>query len=210
MTALQDTAELGADGLLGAEGSNTPTPHQTPHQILGPFFPIGTTLAARTDLTTIEGREGHADGEIIELAGRVLNRDGAPVEGARIIIWQANGHGRYRHPNDTNPAPLDENFDGFAEIVSGRHGAYRIKTVKPGAYPVGPHWMRPPHIHFDVAGKFERLITQMYFSGEPLNASDRLLMSAHAPELLIATPVPGTGGTPSNRMWKFDIVLDRG
>jgi protocatechuate 3,4-dioxygenase beta subunit len=182
----------------------------TPHQILGPYFPVATKPAARADLTTIEGRKGRAEGEVIEVRGRVLNRDGMPVEGAKLVIWQANSFGRYRHPNDTNAAPLDENFDGFAEIVSGSDGTYRIKTVKPGAYPAGPDWTRPPHVHFEVVGKFERLITQMYFAGEPLNTSDRFLTSVSDPELLIAAPVPDTGGVGSSRIWRFDIVLDRG
>jgi protocatechuate 3,4-dioxygenase, beta subunit len=79
----------------------------------------------------------------------------------------------------------------------------------PGAYPATPEWMRPPHIHFEVHGKFERLITQMYFANEPLNACDRILMSAHRPELLIAEPLPLAHG-PAHLTLKFDIVLARG
>ena len=78
-----------------------------------------------------------------------------------------------------------------------------------GAYPAGPDWMRPPHIHFEVHGQFERLITQMYFPNEPLNASDRLLNSAVRPDLLIATPVESSDRTP-HRALNFDIVLVRG
>jgi len=147
-----------------------PNRHRTPHQVLGPYFPVASASVSSGDLTVGDGREGRAQGEIIEVKGRVLNREGEPVRGARLTIWQANAFGRYAHPNDSNPLPLDANFVGFAAMVSDHNGSYRIKTVKPGAYPVGPGQMRPPHIHFEVQGNFERLITQMYFPGEPLNS----------------------------------------
>jgi protocatechuate 3,4-dioxygenase, beta subunit len=181
---------------------------RTPHQILGPFFPVSSRPATQGDLTIVEGVEGRAKGEIVEVSGRVLDLRREPVRGAKLTIWQANTFGRYVHPNDSNPAPLDPNFEGFANIRSGSDGAYRIKTVKPGPYPVGPDWMRAPHIHFEVEGQFERLVTQMYFPGEPLNASDRLLMSVPEPDLLIAKPL--WQGNGHHRMLEFDIVLARG
>lgn len=181
---------------------------RTPQQILGPFFPLGLRPDTQGDLTIVEGVGGHAQGEIIEVTGHVLDDGGKPVPGARLTIWQANSFGRYVHPNDLNPAPLDPNFEGFATIQAGNDGGYQIRTVKPGPYPVGPDWMRAPHIHFEVHGQFERLITQMYFPGEPLNACDRLLMSVAEPDLLVAKPVPSTPGHP--RALKFDIILARG
>ena len=105
------------------------------------------------------------------LTGRVINLDGEPVRGEPVTIWQANTFGRYVH-NDPNPTRLDPHFVGCVGIRSDEDGVYRIKTAKPGAYPAGPDWMRPPHIHFEVHGRFERLITQMYFPHEPLNTSD--------------------------------------
>jgi protocatechuate 3,4-dioxygenase beta subunit len=183
--------------------------HRTPDQILGPYFPTGHTPVPQADLTSIKGVEGLAQGEIIEVTGRVLNLDGEPVRGIPVTVWQANSFGRYLHTNDTNPAPLDPNFVGCVGIRSDNDGVYRIKTVRPGAYPAGPNWMRPPHIHFEVHGQFERLITQMYFPDEPLNASDRLLNAALRPDLLIATPVPSEdrSGCP---VLNFNIVLTRG
>ncbi|WP_028348847.1 protocatechuate 3,4-dioxygenase [Bradyrhizobium murdochi] len=189
--------------------TNSTDRDRTPDQILGPYFPVGCTPAKKDDMTTIEGVDGVAQGEIIEITGRILNRHGVPVHGAGLTIWQANTFGRYAHSNDSNPAPLDPNFVGCVDIRSDDDGTYRIKTVKPGAYPAGPDWMRPPHIHFEIHGQFERLITQMYFPDEPLNACDRLLNAALRPDLLVATPVP-LGNRPHHRVLNFDIVLARG
>jgi protocatechuate 3,4-dioxygenase, beta subunit len=188
--------------------SNETHRHRTPDQILGPYFPTGHTPVPQSDLTSVSGIDGLAQGEIIELTGRILNLAGEPVCGVPVTIWQAKSFGRYVHVNDTNPAPLDAHFVGCASIRSDDDGVYRIKTVKPGAYPAGPDWMRPPHIHFEVHGWFERLITQMYFPDEPLNACDRLLNAALRPDLLIATPVQSQAG--SGRVLNFDIVLARG
>jgi protocatechuate 3,4-dioxygenase beta subunit len=168
----------------------------------------GRTPAADHDLTvTPSGLR--AQGEIVEVMGRVLNLDGEPVRGARLVLWQANSFGRYAHPSDPNPAPLDHDFIGFARLQSDCDGSYRIRTVKPGPYPMEPGWCRPPHIHFEVCGQFDRLVTQMYFPEEPENASDRVLMSASRPELLIAALDASTDGL-GPRTLKFDIVLARG
>ena len=193
------------------DNSSATRRHRTPDQILGPYFPTGQTQtsARQVDLTSIKGVEGYAQGEIIEVTGRILNLAGDPVCGVPVTIWQANTFGRYVHVNDPNPAPLDPHFVGCVGIRSDNDGFYWIKTVKPGAYPAGPDWMRPPHIHFEVHGRFERLITQMYFPDEPLNACDRLLNAALRPDLLIAKPVPSEDGS-GPRVLNFDIVLARG
>jgi protocatechuate 3,4-dioxygenase, beta subunit len=183
--------------------------HRTPDQILGPYFPTGHTPVPQADLTSLKGTQGLAQGEIIEVTGRVLNLDGEPVRGIPVTIWQANTFGRYVHANDPNPASLDPHFVGCIGIRSDSEGVYRIKTVKPGAYPAGPDWMRPPHIHFEIHGQFERLITQMYFPDEPLNACDRLLNAALRPDLLVATCL-SSQGLQSRRILNFDIVLSRG
>jgi protocatechuate 3,4-dioxygenase, beta subunit len=182
---------------------------RTPDQILGPYFPTGHTPVPQTDLTSFHGVDGSAQGEVVEVTGRMLNLAGEPVRGVSITIWQANTFGRYDHVNDLNPAPLDPHFVGCVGIRSDDNGMYRIKTVKPGAYPAGPDWMRPPHIHFEVEGRFERLITQMYFPGEPLNASDRLLNAILRPDLLIAKTAPSEVRS-GLRVLNFDIVLSRG
>jgi protocatechuate 3,4-dioxygenase beta subunit len=181
----------------------------TPHQILGPYFPAIEKPTATSNLTVVNGLQGRAQGEIIEVQGRVLDRNGDAIGGATLVIWQANSFGRYAHPNDSNPAPLDKNFVGSAQLFSGPGGGYRFKTVKPGAYPTGAGRIRPPHIHFEVQGKFDRLITQMYFPGEPLNDCDPLLLSANNPNLLIAQPLVSQT-TANYRTFMFDIVLMRG
>jgi len=181
----------------------------TPHQMLGPFFLTVETPHATSDLTVVDGVDGRAQGEIIEVKGRVLNRDGDAVGGARLVVWQANSLGRYAHPSDSNPAPLDPNFVGFAKLFSAHDGRYCFKTIKPGAYPAGRDRVRPPHIHFEVQGKFDRLITQMYFPGEPLNASDPVLLSANDADLLIAQPL-ASEDSGHHRQFAFDIVLMRG
>jgi protocatechuate 3,4-dioxygenase beta subunit len=189
------------------DNSNGGRRYRTPDQVLGPYFPTEHSPLAQTDLTLIEGTEGRAQGEIIEVIGRILDLQGEPVRNIPITVWQANTFGRYAHGNDSNPAPLDSNFVGCANFRSDDDGIYRIKTVKPGAYPAGPDWIRPPHIHFEIHGKFERLITQMYFPDEPLNAIDRLLNAVLRPDLLIATCVSPESDP---RVLNFDIVLSRG
>src|SRR4030095_7494357 len=110
----------------------------TPEQIMGPFYPVLKPLDRDSDLTRIVGKRGHAQGQVIHLTGQVRNSKGEPVRGARIEIWQANAKGRYDHPGDINPAPLDPNFQGFGVGVTDAEGRYRFKTIKPAAYPINP------------------------------------------------------------------------
>jgi protocatechuate 3,4-dioxygenase, beta subunit len=184
----------------------------TPGQILGPFYPVLKPLDQDADLTTIAGKEGRAQGQVLHVMGRVLNLQGQPVEGTRVEIWQANTHGRYNHPSDTNPAPLDPNFEGFAVLTTDAEGRYRFKTIKPGAYPAGPDLIRPPHIHFEVTGKINRLVTQMYFAGEPLNDKDPFLQGAGANKggLIVNLRPPTPELEPDSLLAVWDIVLDKG
>ena len=185
---------------------------RTPGEILGPFYPVEKPPDRGADLTTIQGKPGRAQGQVIYVMGRVLNPRGEPVRGARVELWQANTHGRYSHPSDTNPAPLDPNFEGFAVQVSDAEGRYRFKTIKPGAYPTGlGGWTRPPHIHFEVTGRVDRLVTQMYFNGEPLNEKDQLLQRIRCKECLTTKLLPPAQGLePDSLVAVWDIVLARG
>ena len=185
----------------------------TPGEILGPFYPVIKRVDQGADLTVMPGKSGRAAGELIHVMGRVLNTDGQPVRGARVELWQANAHGRYTHPSDKNPAPLDPNFEGFAVQTTDAEGRYRFKTIKPGAYPTNmAGWVRPPHLHFEVTGKVNRLVTQMYFPGEPLNDKDLLLQNLrNNREGAIAKVLPPTADVePESRLVVWDIVLDKG
>jgi protocatechuate 3,4-dioxygenase beta subunit len=179
-------------------------------QILGPFYPT-KPFDQNADLTKVPGRPGRAEGEILNVMGRVLNLKGEPVRNAKVEIWQANAHGRYTHPSDTNPAPLDPNFEGSAALTTDSEGRYRFKTIKPAAYPVGPNTIRPAHIHFEVYGQQDRLVTQMYFEGDPYNSTDRFLQSAGRTELLITKLLPPPPEfEPESKLVVFDIVLYAG
>jgi protocatechuate 3,4-dioxygenase beta subunit len=155
-----------------------------------------------------------AIGQLIRLKVRVLDEDGAPVGGTLVEVWQANAAGRYIHPNDDDHAPVDANFYGAARVVTDASGTFELRTVKPGAYPVPTRdgWWRPPHIHFSLCGKvwLQRLVTQMYFAGEPLNASDRILNAvpdAAARERLLARLVPPTPEGTDALVYEHQIVL---
>jgi len=185
---------------------------RTPDQIMGPFYPVVKPLDQDADLTTIAGKPGRAEGQVLHVMGRVLNVAGHPVPGTRLEIWQANTHGRYTHPSDTNPAPLDPHFEGFAVLTTDAEGRYRMKTIKPGAYPAGPNRMRPPHIHFEVTGTSARLVTQMYFAGEPLNDTDPFLQGAGANKerLIVSLEPPTQELEPDSLVAVWDIVLEQG
>jgi protocatechuate 3,4-dioxygenase beta subunit len=155
-----------------------------------------------------------AIGQLMHLRLRIVDEDGAPVGGSMVEIWQANGAGRYIHPNDDEHAPVDRNFYGAARLLTDETGAIDLRTVKPGAYPVPTKdgWWRPPHIHFSIFGKvwLSRLVTQMYFPGEPLNGQDRILNAvpdASARERLIARLVPPTGDPANALVYEHQIVL---
>jgi protocatechuate 3,4-dioxygenase beta subunit len=146
--------------------ARTPTPRQT----AGPFYPRDFPPDGDNDLVAVRGQAGLAQGEILLLAGTVVDTAGRPVAGARVEIWQCNALGRYHHPGDRSSAPIDPAFQGWGEFVTGADGAYRFRTIKPVPYPG-----RTPHIHFRVTGRgFADLVTQLYVEGEPGNARDGL------------------------------------
>lgn len=182
----------------------------TPVQTEGPFFPIHSQPDTDADMTLIAGRSKHALGEVVEVSGRVLDEDGNAIADALVDVWQANVHGRYAHEADPNPAPLDENFQGWAQLKTDSDGRYRVRTIKPGAYPVGDGWSRPPHIHFKVARRgFHELTTQMYFAGDPLNDVDRLLQSV--PESERSLLVVDFKAAPEHdaKYGEFNLVMRR-
>jgi protocatechuate 3,4-dioxygenase beta subunit len=143
-------------------------------EITGPLLGEGRVTAADADLT--RQHEGEPQGQRIIVHGRVLDSDGRPVPQTLVEIWQANAGGRYRHVVDNWPSPVDPNFSGLGRCVTDDQGRYEFTTIRPGAYPWRNHdnaW-RPAHIHFSLFGRAftQRLVTQMYFAGDPLFFQD--------------------------------------
>lgn len=186
---------------------------RTLSELTGPVYGHESMRALDNDLT--RQHSGEPLGERIIVSGYVMDTDGRPVRNSLIELWQANAAGRYTHAGDRHPAPLDPNFSGAGRCVTDDEGRYRFVTIKPGAYPWGNHdnaW-RPAHIHFSLFGPAfrSRLVTQMYFPGDPLfyqdpifnsipdeKARDRLIsgfdLSETVPEWALA--------------YRFDIVLE--
>jgi protocatechuate 3,4-dioxygenase beta subunit len=166
------------------------------------------------DLTTNAGTGGSAIGERIIVTGHVLDENGRPAPGTILEIWQANACGRYVHWRETAfPAPLDPNFIGVGQCRTDQNGGYRFTTIKPGPYPWGNHpnaW-RPAHIHFSLLGPAlgTRLVTQMYFEGDPLLPLDPIYNSApeHSRTRMVADYDHGVTVENWALGYRFDIVL---
>lgn len=183
-----------------------------PVETTGPL--LGTGLVRPEDADLTRGGPGEPLGERIVVTGHVVDGAGRPVRGQLVELWQANASGRYHHKADDHRAPLDPNFAGAGRCLTDDTGTFRFLTVKPGSYPWGNHgnaW-RPAHLHFSVFGTAftERLVTQMYFPGDPLLAHDPIfhaVRDSEARQRMVATldwstTVPGTA-----LGYRFDIVL---
>jgi protocatechuate 3,4-dioxygenase beta subunit len=185
------------------------------HALAGPVFDEDAIEDSDSDLTRQHG--GEPLGERITVSGRVVDTEGRPIRGALVEVWQANSSGRYRHQVDDHPAPLDPNFSGGGRCLTGDDGTYRFITVKPGAYPWGNHdnaW-RPAHIHFSVFGRTftERLVTQMYFPGDPLFPFDPIYNSVRDPKaraLMVSRFDIATTQPEWALAYKWNIVLGSG
>ena len=183
----------------------------TGSQTVGPFFSgallredARCNILARSDTT----------GERIRIEGRVYDADRTAVPDALVEIWQANAGGRYRHDGDQHPSPLDPNFTGVGRCVTDSEGNYEFITIQPGAYPWGNHpnaW-RPAHIHFSLFGRSftQRLVTQMYFPGDPLFPYDPIFNAVRDPaarERLVASFSMDTSQENWALAYRWDIVL---
>ena len=175
-----------------------------------------TDPRASSRLTATRGDlAGHgakrALGQLIDVKVSVVDEDGAPLPEAMVEIWHCNAAGKYIHPNDSNDAPADLNFYGAARLITDRNGRIGLRTIKPGAYPVPESngWWRPPHIHFSVWGRvwLSRLVTQMFFPGDPLNELDHILNAVRDPQArsrCIARFVP----QPSEALvYEYELVV---
>lgn len=179
----------------------------------GPAFGSFQVNPLDNDLTRNSVKNGEPLGERIVVQGRVMDEFGRAIPNTLVEIWQANAAGRYVHKLDQHQAPLDPNFLGAGRCLTDSEGNYKFYTIKPGAYPWGNHhnaW-RPQHIHFSLfgAGITSRLVTQMYFPGDPLHQYDPIFMSVPEPgrkllisefDLSLTEPLFALG-------YRFDIVL---
>lgn len=177
----------------------------------GPSFPQHR-FPPMADLSVLNGQR--ALGERIIVAGRITDENGRPVPNTMVEVWQANASGRYQHPGDQHDAPIDHNFSGSGRVFTDGEGRYSFTTVKPGAYPWPNHhnaW-RPQHIHFGFFGTgfAARLITQMYFQGDPLLALDPIFLAVPdkaARDRLVAA-WDGDITQPGHALgYRFDVVL---
>jgi protocatechuate 3,4-dioxygenase beta subunit len=183
-------------------------------EITGPRFSPDELGPLDNDLVQNYAKDGQAIGQRVIVHGFVLDENGRPVTGTLVEVWQANAGGRYRHRNDTFDAPIDPNFGGCGRMISDEQGHYFFRTIKPGAYPFRNFvnsW-RPAHIHFSVFGSgfAQRLITQMYFQGDPLIPHDSIIATIPdkaAAETLVARLDLDMAVPLECLAYRFDIVL---
>lgn len=193
--------------------------HIDPSALTGPDF-ARERLPADIDLSQPTPGRSRAMGQLLDLTGQVLDEDGTPLPGVLIEIWHCNAAGKYIHHNDPSPVPVDPNFVGVGRVMTDTQGRYRLRTIKPAAYAVPEHsfpgtkenWWRPPHIHFSLLGPSyaSRLVTQMFFPGEPLNPLDLILNAIpdeSARARLVARFAPERNTLDGALGYTHDVVL---
>ena len=176
----------------------------TSSQTVGPFFAPGLL---RTDAVRHVLVEPETEGSRIRIQGHVLDGDRLPVPDALVEIWQANAHGRYHHPRDQGPAPLDSSFVGFGRSGTENEGLYWFETIKPGPVPFDQERQQAPHICVAVfsRGLLNHLVTRLYFADEPSNAMDPILHAV--PEHRRTTLIAPRQQEGSSVVYRFDIIL---
>lgn len=179
-----------------------PTPSLTPSQTIGPFFHADLLPPGWSTLVS-DGTKG----ERISLEGRVFDGAGAPVDGATVEIWQANAAGRYDHPEDDQAKPLDPAFHGFGRCLTDREGRFRFLTVRPGAVPGRGNSLQAPHVSVSIfaRGLLNRVVTRIYFAGDPLNDADPVLSGLPDDKSRQGLMARTAGGNPP--AWRLDIHL---
>ena len=183
-------------------------------EVTGPVFGHGDLGALDNDLIRNYAKTGEPIGERIIVHGRVLDESGRPIPNTLVEFWQANAGGRYRHKKDTYLAPIDPNFGGCGRALTDADGRYFFRTVKPGPYPwrnFVNSW-RPAHIHFSIFGSgfVQRLITQMYFEGDPLIKTCPIVNAIPDPDAIdgLIAPLDLNASVPLDTLaYRFDIVL---
>jgi protocatechuate 3,4-dioxygenase beta subunit len=185
---------------------------QTLSEITGPVFGTGDLKPTDNDLT--RQHKGDPIGERILVSGRVLDENGRPMPHTLVEVWQANAAGRYPHKADRHNAPVDPNFSGAGRALTDAEGRYRFVTIRPGEYPWRNHYnaWRPAHIHFSLFGQafLTRLVTQMYFPGDPLLPYDPMYMSIpdEKARVRLVSQFDWENTVPEHALaYRFDIVL---
>lgn len=194
---------VAAGGLSLIAGAARALVPATPRQATGPYYPATPPVETDADLARLEG--AGAAGALIHVEGTVRGMDGRAVPGARVELWQANAAGRYVHPLDGSPAPLDPHFQGFGVAIADAAGRYRFRTIEPGAYPG-----RTPHLHFLIRTPSGGVLTtQMYFARHAgANARDGLYRSLAEPaRASVTVAFDRPADEPGARRGVFDIVV---
>lgn len=175
----------------------------TPSQTEGPFYPVRQPVDSDNDLVVVRGQEASAQGIVTHITGKVLDRDGRPVSGASVEIWQCDANGLYHHPRD-RAGQRDGGFQGFGRTVVSAEGDYWFRTIRPVPYPG-----RTPHIHFRINTPARRLTTQMYVAGEPMNEADFIYRGLDRAERAAVTVAlaPANGVELSALAGEFNIVI---
>lgn len=202
LSAAAGSLMLPARRLFAQEGL-VPTPRQT----TGPFYPVDWRGDIDNDLVVVKGEAAKAMGQVVIVEGKVIGVDAQPLAGAAVEIWQCDAQGVYRHPADEGGGRRrDEAFQGRGRTLSDADGRYRFRTIRPV-----PYGWRTPHIHFSVEPPDrQRLITQMYVHGEPLNQRDGLLNAIadrRQRESVIVRLEPAERIEPGALRGEFDIVI---
>lgn len=176
----------------------------TPADAEGPFYPVEIPEDSDNDLLRVMGRDAVAGGLLTYLHGRVMDREGQRIDGARVEIWQCDHAGVYHHPGDAGTP--DDNFQGFGAMVTNRQGEYHFRTLRPV-----PYTGRTPHVHYRVtAAGFDRLTTQLYVAEEGESNRDDFLYQRHSPaeQARVTASFQSLEGAPSGPLAaQFDIVL---
>lgn len=176
---------------------------QTPSQTVGPFFHFALPFRGGEVLVTDKTK-----GERIEIAGRVIDGDGKPLNDAMIEIWQANAAGRYDHPEDQqSDKPLDPAFHGWGRCATDTDGNFRFLTIRPGPVPGPGNTLQAPHINVTVfaRGMLRQLVTRLYFEGEKLNENDPIL--ARIPDADRRTTLIARRANGKDGPYRFDLIL---
>ena len=172
----------------------------TPRMTEGPFYPRSFPADSDGDLTRLAGRAGVAQGDVLDVAGRIVDRTGKPRAGARLEVWQCDATGQYHHVGE---GAGDPDFQGFGAVTTDAEGRYAFRTIKPVPYPG-----RTPHIHFAVLeGGRRRLVSQMFIEGEPGNARDGLYRYLGAEAKLVTMKLENATAAGAKLKGSLDIVI---